>query len=388
MILLCFILLSIVVLLVLTFYHRRELFAELPIVATNNLLNLKMKEVSYRYYNIDDWETRILKNKNLADISTVVCDPFEAEYYFKDRTTIPLEAGYFVSLMEPTKAFHTECSFQWDGKKVGVLDTSGLLFVKALAKGYRIDVSIVQIPKSQWDRLDNLLANNELDAIVVYFVPMSPMNRALLGQKLSIMGFKDLDYARVQTSYPFIQEKAIDLTYYFRGFTSYILAKERETVVPEMRLQQINLTETTEPFITRLDTSSDRFDPTYHCYGDETLDIKGLCNSKYTTFGTPKTQDFTNWDAPCLRNEDCPFYKANKRYTNERGGCLALGMCELPVGVKRLGFRKYSTEPPYQPVCHGCVADPNCCQRQSNPDYAFPNDRDARQEAGISLPPL
>lgn len=130
---------------------------------------------------------------------------------------------------------------------------------------------------------------------------MSPMNRLLLGQKLSIMGFKDLDYSRVQVAYPFIQEKKVDLTYYFRGFTSYILARERETTVPEMQLQQINLNEpTTESFITRLDVSDDRFNATYHCYGDETLDIKGLCNSKYTTFGIlkPESQQITNWDAP------------------------------------------------------------------------------------------
>lgn len=79
-------------------------------------------------------EKEDFKNKDLSDISTIVCDPYEAEYYFKERSTIPLESGYFVSLIEPTKAFHTECSFQWDGKKVGVLDTSGALFVKALAR--------------------------------------------------------------------------------------------------------------------------------------------------------------------------------------------------------------------------------------------------------------
>lgn len=367
----------------------KENFTDLPIIATNNKLNLKMREVSFREYDIASWESEILKRKRLNGLSSLVCDPWDAQVYFKNRSTVPLENGYFVSLMEPTKAFHAECSFQWDGKKVGVLDRSSKLFVEALAKGYHINVTIVPIPKDNWSHLDTVLEKEELEAIVVYFVPMSPMNRLLLGQKLSIMGFKDLEYSRIQVTYPFITETPIDLTYYFRGFTSYILAKERDTIVPMMRLQQINLREDfigniEENFITRLDIVEDRFNPIYHCYGDETLDIKGLCNSKYTTFGTIK-RDYTTWDAPCLRNEDCPFYKANRRYPNSRGGCLSLGMCELPVGVKRLGFRKYSTDAPYQPICHGCVKDPNCCKKQRSPDYAFINDRDERQKAGIVL---
>lgn len=364
---------------------RKEGFAELPVIATNNKLNLKTRDVSFREYDIASWEREILKEKNLSGINQLICDPWDAQVYFKNRSTIPLEDGYFVSLMEPTKAFHTECSFQWDGKKVGVLDRSGKLFVEALAKGYRINISIVPIPKTKWSNLDAILERGDLEAIVVYYVPQSPMNRQLLGQKLSIMGFKDLEYSRIQVTYPFIKETPLDLTDNFRGFTSYILARERETIVPSMQLQQINLTEeVNEGFITRLDISEDRFNPIYHCYGDETIDIKGLCNSKYTTFGTIK-RDYTTWDAPCLRNEDCPFYKANQRYPNSRGGCLAFGMCELPVGVKRLGFRKYSTDAPYQPICHGCVKDPDCCKKQRRPDYAFVNDRDERQKAGVKL---
>jgi hypothetical protein len=370
-------------------YTRTEFFADLPIIATNHTVNLKMKDVMYRTYDIESWKTNILKNKELEGITSLVCDPYDAQTTFPERSTIPLEVGYFISLMEPTKAFDAECSFQWDGKKIGVLDRSGELFVQALAKGYRIQVTIQTIPEKEWHSLDRFLATNQLDAIVVYFIPMSPMNRLLLGQKLSIMGFNNLDYGRVQASYPFIKTETIDLTYYFRGFTDYILARERTTTVPAMQLQQINLT-STETFITRLDMSSDRFNAVYHCYGDETLDIKGLCNSKYTTFGTPKplADQITNWDAPCLRNEDCPFYKANEQYPNTRGGCLAFGMCELPVGIQRIGFRKYNDKAPYQPVCHGCVDDPNCCKKQSRPDYAFTDDRDERQKAGLGLDTL
>ena len=41
------------------------------------------------------------------------------------------------------------------------------------------------------------------------------------------------------------------------------------------------------------------------------------------------------WDRPCERNADCPFYQINHDY---KGGCVA-GYCEMPVGVKRVGYR-------------------------------------------------
>lgn len=47
------------------------------------------------------------------------------------------------------------------------------------------------------------------------------------------------------------------------------------------------------------------------------------------------------WDAPCVKNTDCPFYKANKNYPNEFGGCNNDGRCELPVGLSPIGYRMY-----------------------------------------------
>ena len=37
------------------------------------------------------------------------------------------------------------------------------------------------------------------------------------------------------------------------------------------------------------------------------------------------------WDKPCLRNEDCPFYKKNMNYPNNFGQCIN-GFCEMPLG--------------------------------------------------------
>lgn len=89
------------------------------------------------------------------------------------------------------------------------------------------------------------------------------------------------------------------------------------------------------------------------------------------------------WDQPCSYDEECPFYKKNKNYPNERGGCKK-GFCEMPVNVNLLGFRNKGNK---QPVCHNCPERTNCtglhcsmcCNEQKLPDYAFHNDYKERQ---------
>ncbi len=83
------------------------------------------------------------------------------------------------------------------------------------------------------------------------------------------------------------------------------------------------------------------------------------------------------WDTPCKEHTDCPFFQANRRYRNYRGGCIA-GYCEMPVGVTRMGYRKHAGEA----YCHGCDDDPvACCTRQGDmPNYAFPLDQVERRD--------
>lgn len=91
------------------------------------------------------------------------------------------------------------------------------------------------------------------------------------------------------------------------------------------------------------------------------------------------------WDKPCNNNEDCPFYKKNKNYENEKGGCVK-GYCEMPLNTERQGYRFYKNEP----YCYNCNIKNckgescyNCCDEQKNrnkypnlksPDYIFKND--------------
>ena len=102
------------------------------------------------------------------------------------------------------------------------------------------------------------------------------------------------------------------------------------------------------------------------------------------------------WDEPCSKNEECPFYKANKNYDNQFGGCIN-GQCQLPVGVDKVGYRHWNKLT--QPYCHQCdlvsdktntsISDKQCCNQQKeaieaesislkSPDYMFENDNDIR----------
>ena len=110
---------------------------------------------------------------------------------------------------------------------------------------------------------------------------------------------------------------------------------------------------------------------------------------------SPKKDDYSLgiWDERCLVDEDCPFYKKNINYPNNRGGCKD-GFCEMPVNIKRIGFKQYITG--NEPVCYNCKRencsglDCNlCCEKQkdkdkypnlNSPDYAFPNDFNQRLE--------
>lgn len=96
------------------------------------------------------------------------------------------------------------------------------------------------------------------------------------------------------------------------------------------------------------------------------------------------------WDIPCTNNNECPFYMANKNYTNKRGGCNN-GFCEMPVNVGSVGYHYMDKN---QPICYNCekigknkncigIKCNQCCEEQKNrnlypkletPDFAFKDD--------------
>lgn len=88
------------------------------------------------------------------------------------------------------------------------------------------------------------------------------------------------------------------------------------------------------------------------CFEDRNLVTQKACEER----------NFT-WDAPCKRNDACPYYQNGKIINdnqNYNGGCdVSSGICEMPLGVKRKGFTKIDDKS--MPYYNGCfIEDVNC----------------------------
>jgi hypothetical protein len=103
------------------------------------------------------------------------------------------------------------------------------------------------------------------------------------------------------------------------------------------------------------------------------------CISKHSKFDN----NIGIWDKPCSNNTDCPYYKANKNYDNNFGGCKNDKTCEMPIGVTKIGYTKILRGS--EPLCHGCldINSNKCCEEQydkskypnlKSPDYMFESD--------------
>lgn len=110
-----------------------------------------------------------------------------------------------------------------------------------------------------------------------------------------------------------------------------------------------------------------------------------------------ETQDLLNkWDTIPFNDFGCPFYKKNLNYPNTFGKLID-NKCEMPQNIKQQGYRYYSNEPKYSPLCYNCKTDllnenstlGKCCDKQFDkleypqlisPDYAYPNDKLLRQK--------
>jgi len=126
------------------------------------------------------------------------------------------------------------------------------------------------------------------------------------------------------------------------------------------------------------------------------LNQQGMC------FNTLDSGNITNqadclvfggtWDKPVQTDTECPYYLANKNYTNIRGGNKH-NYCELPNGLKQISYR-YS-DPKSQPICYNCTTNligqgtqGHCCNTQTtfkSPDYKFNGDQLERQNAASEL---
>lgn len=103
----------------------------------------------------------------------------------------------------------------------------------------------------------------------------------------------------------------------------------------------------------------------YLCYGSNGR-TQVECELDYNTRFIPKNRGV--WDKTCRTDKECPFFKSNKNYKNTFGGCNE-GICEMPIGIRRLGNRYYDVDSLKDAECYN-----GNCSQQSNPDYRFIND--------------
>jgi hypothetical protein len=256
-------------------------------------------------------------------------------------------------------------------------------------------VKKVLINDSQLNALEWYI--QKTDIFITYIIPGTDFHKLLLKQYITFIGFINMDIARIVLFYPGltmqenvnISKTLLDLPppYDSSANRATVTPAENITNLPTMtqvfmifKLPQI------ETFITRLELPETYLDSTYSCYGDTTTNMKALCESAYDMVGEPKTRN-TTWDHPCVTDSDCPYFQANKNYPNNRGGCKDSGVCELPIGVRRISYRKYDDQNRFAPYCYGCDPyDTKCCENQENPDYAFENDTSERTNSELNLP--
>jgi hypothetical protein len=312
----------------------------------------------------------------------LLLDPLDRQMYIRSRLSVGTSPkGYFCALYRREQALHAECNFGFAGKRVGFLDRSDYLFIQSILHGYRMadPTELRRIPLSRWKHLEEEL--HTLDVIIAFVIPKSPLHQLLMKQNLVVSGFRNLDPARVRLFYPFVRFESVRLSQVLQdtpGSALQVKASEKDSVLPSMRLEMVVVKgmlqerfENQSDGNYRLKWSKDVFHPAYRCYGDLDIEHKHLCESKFDVIGLPKRRR-TTWDRPCIKNEDCPFFNKKKM----RGGCLRGGVCEMPVGIRRVAYRKYQGRGVYAPFCYECPPkDRECCNRHPNPEYAFMDDK-------------
>jgi len=436
----------IVALLCFTFYYiylSRETFQTTAVggatILTSQRLNLSIKgnliDMPYKA-----WDYVIFKLVNRQPLTLyknpaqIILDPKDYNDYGQSLTSSKLPKGVFCILTSPQKAPDYQCGFDWTNRKIGFVDRIESNLIKSVLFGYRTHAKVEPIALDQLGNLDLLF--KDIDLLILYIIPKSPLSKLIASQFVAILDWKDIDIERLRISYPSLEKDYIELDNIFRSYhkvqnknnivtfltTQLLLVNLQISKTPGITTQQqkaaltsseaTNTAVTTavynsrlniaETFITTLKLSKEYTDADFKCFGDETIRSKLLCESAYDTEGEPKKTP-NIWDKKCLTNKDCPFYLANKNYPNQRGGCLKDGTCEMPLGVLRVAYKKYVDKDPYAPFCYQCKnpKSPMCCEDQErlvelqgkNPnatytllksaDYAFPSDTDARKEAKL-----
>lgn len=334
-------------------------------------------------------------DKNIA----LAIDPYINNYIFKNNSEVEkYEEGIFVCI-STIRLGVEKCLWKLQNKSVAYVSMTDYLFIQAFIKGYRQDVNNIRLIKI--NPIDLKTKDKLFDYLFTYVVLDSNYMNYIKKQKYFINGLDDVDINRIRAFYPFIEEYYGNIRQIFNkdenDKTYNVYLSNKNSLIPKMRM---DIVRNVENFITRLELPADYLEDVdsnyenannannsntgkYGCYGNEKINNKFACDSLYNYDGTPKNY-YSKWDKKCSKNEECPYYKSNKKYPNERGGCNN-GFCEFPVGVQRIGFTKYVDSGVNSPLCYNCVdtTDYNCCSTikipNDNKDYVFENDFNDRK---------
>lgn len=399
-----------------------ENFVNNPIIITDNLLNVKDKgegedissdkyiivESKYLATVIDNIKKTNILDKNTVGISTIpnnanlqlFIDPYINYYILKNKaTTSNYKEGIFVCVSNNILR-EEDCIWALYGKVIAYIYMSDYLFIQALIKGYNLDVNNIYLKRIKIEDLKN--TNKIFDYLFTYMVLNSEYMNYICNQKYYINGLKDVDINRIKAYYPFIKENYNTVKYYYNKSkepnenmnnktNNEIYLNSDNSLLPIMTY---NIISSVENFITRLDMPEDyleavkeKYDVSdkggyYGCYGNNNIVNKFECDSYYNIDGTPKKY-YSLWDKKCSTDIECPYYKSNKNYPNNRGGCINNGFCEFPVGVKRLGFNKYIDTGLNKPLCYNCENDENAGNNKQV-DYVFEDDFNERKKNNLN----
>jgi hypothetical protein len=374
-------------------YGTYENFQSKSVVLTSQLLNFKdLIDGSVINLPFDGWDyvlNNIVNKQPLSlyqNANEIIIDSKDYTNYLYGYTKKETPKGYFCVFTSNIKKDLFRCGYDFTNKKIGYFDRIEKNIIESTMYGYRSTTETVALSIDRLENIENEL--NFIDAVVVFVVPKSPLSKILSKQSLHLLEIKDVSIDRLKITYPNINKEDIYLKSIFEGDNVKISSDSASPNLLYTNLMQVKL-QNIETFITRLTISPDNLDQEYRCIGSRTITNKHECESPYDRFGEPKSGP-TVWDKPCSKDEECPYYQANKNYPNNRGGCIK-GACEVPLGVLTTGYTKFDDRNPYQPFCYRCIDpwDKNCCERQADlikqgnsslasPDYAFSNDTDER----------
>ncbi len=411
--------------------ERTERFINNPITISENVLNIDAKSGDHiivdgknianivdaikktNRLNKDTVSEGIKEPSILATIRSdsnlqLLIDPYINYYVLKNTASVGnYKEGIFVCLSHK-ELRDSDCIWDLKNKVVAYLFMSDYLFIQALIKGYNIDINDVYIIKITY--LDFQNTEKMFDYLFTYMVMDSEYMKFICEQRYFINGIKDVDIHRIKAYYPFIKENYNTVKYYYeksessesRGSGSSSSSNNKKNIYISsvkslLPIMSYAIISSVENFITRLEMPSDYIEAVkeayytsdkkqgsgsgsgssgsggyYGCYGNSEITNKFECDSYYNIDGTPKTY-YSLWDKRCVADAECPYYKSNTKYPNNRGGCINGGFCEFPVGVKRLGYTKYNDTNLNTPLCYNC-------EDKGKPDYVFENDFSEREK--------